>query len=734
MTLFILYTILYILTTIGIFAVAALVFLRQRTKINKAFALFTFFLGMWVLLQFVAQLLHTSMPTVAELAFQITLTLPAFFAVEFYHFTMRYTDRLSADKRSDWRDYALPLLFVPMAFVPNLLYTNVSLSEAGIVVEANWLYWVLILFVVVYLGLGIWRLSRYMSHNSNRDARYRTRFLLFGVVAATVLILAAIIFLPEVVISQLSIPLGVLVMVSLFSYAIIKHRLFDIRLVAVRLLAYVLSLVTVALLYAGITFGLFAGLLRSDSLAFGQQASYVGIALLLALTFAPLKKFFDRLTRAIFYQDAYDTQQVLDDISTVLVSRVDLRRLTRESLTILRNALKPDFAMVVLLDTKNGGVDRTISVGRPPQMIEAYSAIVRRAAPMIVTDELDSHDTTMYRTLQHANVAVVANLQTSKDLIGYVIYGAKTNGRIYSSDDLKLIRIAADELAVAAQNGLRFEEIAHFNETLQEQVREATSELRESNKKLKSLDNAKDEFISMASHQLRTPLTSVKGYISIVLEGDAGKLNPSQKQLLDQAFASSQRMVYLISDFLNVSRLQTGKFTIERTPVNLADIVQQEVHQLLSTATSRELRIDANVPSDMPTLLLDEAKVRQAIMNFIDNAIFYSHPGGVIKVDLVKTGKDITLTVQDQGIGVPASERHQLFTKFYRATNARTARPDGTGVGLFLAKKVVVAHGGVMIFNSVEGKGSTFGFRLPLLQTLSADEHANKLKDKPANK
>ena len=253
-------------------------------------------------------------------------------------------------------------------------------------------------------------------------------------------------------------------------------------------------------------------------------------------------------------------------------------------------------------------------------------------------------------------------------------------------------------------------------------------------KKLKSLDNAKDEFISMASHQLRTPLTSVKGYISIVLEGDAGKLNPSQKQLLDQAFASSQRMVYLISDFLNVSRLQTGKFTIERTPVNLADIVQQEVHQLLSTATSRELRIDANVPSDMPTLLLDEAKVRQAIMNFIDNAIFYSHPGGVIKVDLVKTGKDITLTVQDQGIGVPASERHQLFTKFYRATNARTARPDGTGVGLFLAKKVVVAHGGVMIFNSVEGKGSTFGFRLPLLQTLSADEHANKLKDKPANK
>jgi signal transduction histidine kinase len=300
---------------------------------------------------------------------------------------------------------------------------------------------------------------------------------------------------------------------------------------------------------------------------------------------------------------------------------------------------------------------------------------------------------------------------------------------VYTDQDLDLIQIAADELAVAIQNALRFEEISHFNETLQGQIREATTELRESNKKLKSLDEAKDEFISMASHQLRTPLTSVKGYLSMVLEGDAGKLNPTQHQLLEQAFASSQRMVYLISDFLNVSRLQTGKFTIERTPVILSNVVQQEVKQLMSTAESRNLTIECNVPSSFPVLQLDESKLRQAIMNFIDNAIFYSRPGGVIKVDLVKTANDLALTVQDNGIGVPMSERHRLFTKFYRASNARTARPDGTGIGLFMAKKVVVAHGGSIIFNSVEGKGSTFGFRLPFKQpAVLAEDHSKKLK------
>jgi signal transduction histidine kinase len=126
---------------------------------------------------------------------------------------------------------------------------------------------------------------------------------------------------------------------------------------------------------------------------------------------------------------------------------------------------------------------------------------------------------------------------------------------------------------------------------------------------------------------------------------------------------------------------------------------------------------------------LDESKLRQAIMNFVDNAIFYSRPGSVIKVDLIKTAKDLALTVQDTGIGVPMSERLHLFTKFYRASNARTARPDGTGIGLFMAKKVVVAHGGSIIFNSVEGKGSTFGFRLPLKQPAETlEDHPKELK------
>jgi len=214
----------------------------------------------------------------------------------------------------------------------------------------------------------------------------------------------------------------------------------------------------------------------------------------------------------------------------------------------------------------------------------------------------------------------------------------------------------------------------------------------------------------MASHQLRTPLTSIKGYTSMVLEGDAGELTPTQKKLLTQSFYSAQRMVYLIADLLNVSRIRTGKFLIEPTPVNLAEVVDQETAQLKELAASRSLEITYEKPKNFPDLMLDETKTRQVIMNFADNAIYYSSPGGRIEIKVIDKPNTVELRVIDKGMGVPKAEQKHLFTKFYRAGNARKARPDGTGLGLFMAKKAVIAQGGSIIFDSKEGKGSTFGF------------------------
>jgi len=293
----------------------------------------------------------------------------------------------------------------------------------------------------------------------------------------------------------------------------------------------------------------------------------------------------------------------------------------------------------------------------------------------------------------------VVKLIARQRLVGLLVAGFYSDVSELLPKDSELLERLGKPIGVALDNRLLFEE-----------NRRVLVQLRHSNKRLKELDETKDDFISMASHQLRTPLTSVKGYLSLVLEGDAGTIKPAQRQLLNQAFTSSQRMVYLISDLLNVSRLKTGKFIIDPSAINLADVITDEVEQLKETASSRDIELSYAKPKHFPTLMFDETKIRQVIMNFMDNAIYYTRPKGHIRVKLIDKPTTIELRVVDNGIGVPRAEQPHLFTKFYRAGNARKARPDGTGLGLFMAKKVIAAQGGALIFESHEGKGSTFGF------------------------
>jgi signal transduction histidine kinase len=284
-------------------------------------------------------------------------------------------------------------------------------------------------------------------------------------------------------------------------------------------------------------------------------------------------------------------------------------------------------------------------------------------------------------------------------IVGVMAVGFVEEAAQVSEKQKAAVERLCEAVGIAIENNLLFEENQYVLRKLQK-----------TNEKLKIMDETKDEFISMASHQLRTPLTSVKGYLSMVLEGDVGEVSDSQRKLLDQAFVSSQRMVYLIADLLNVSRLKTGKFIIDAAPTNLAEVVEGEVSQLREQAKLKNIALKYDKPKEFPELMLDETKTRQVIMNFVDNALYYTPSGGNVDITLQEDRSCIYFRVQDNGLGVPKDEKKHLFAKFYRAKNARKARPDGTGLGLFMAKKVITAQGGDIIFDSEEGKGSTFGF------------------------
>lgn len=609
------------------------------------------------------------------------------------------------------------LVLLTLFSMSNLVLVGVSKTSGavGIEIKIGQLYGLYLVSIVACIILIISSLYRsYRSSNALRQSQIR--LIAGGIILSALYAVATNLIFPLLVSDWTSSRFGTLasvIFVSAIAYAIVRYRFLDIRLLVTRSVAYLLVLGTLGVAYSLIVFGVSSLFFGQQGVPADRQLVYLVLALLLGLTFQPLKHFFDKLTQALFYREAYEPQRVLDAVSAVLVSTNSVQKLVEGVAMATDQALRPRFAQVVLVQDKQL---RTLMFGKKSEVLDSKTiwATIALKQPLLVLDELDNHTQEFYRELRQADVSIVVRLHTAKEFIGLVFLGSKETGGIYTAQDLNVIRIVADELSVAVQNALRFERIERFNETLQQEVDDATAELRKTNKKLKALDEAKDEFISMASHQLRTPLTSVKGYLSMALEGDAGPLKSDQHHLVQEAYSSAQRMVYMIADLLNVSRIQTGKFVLEPSAVSLPTLIHEEIEQLDATAKGRGLTLELDIPSQFPTIRVDENKIRQVIMNFIDNAIFYSKSGGTIKISLSKTDTTVVFTVRDDGIGVPAKEQAHLFTKFFRATNARQARPDGTGIGLFMARKVIDAHEGRIIFKSEENKGSTFGFSLPL--------------------
>lgn len=518
-------------------------------------------------------------------------------------------------------------------------------------------------------------------------------------------------------------PLFVFPVVVVAFYAMMRHSFFNVRMAVVQTVTYTLSLLTLALVYYVLAFTLSKTMLRDMA---DISLVSVGAALVLAFLFQPTKLFFDRFTDKLFYRGTYDSNEFFGQLSKVLTTTTDLRTLLGVAAEYIAGTFKSEQVFFFARYHESSYITAGTK-GYNKVSLDLVRLLDERSQDESIILRDGQSEGVLRSALLSLGVAIVVPLRQSGRLIGYLFLGDQRNGS-YTSRDVRVLESVPSELAIAIQNAMSLQEVRQLNATLQQRIDDATKELRESNEKLQRLDTAKDEFVSMASHQLRTPLTSVKGYISMVLEGDAGKISDMQTKLLGEAFTSSERMVHLINDFLNVSRLQTGKFMVDRREVDLAKVIAQEVDSLQTTARAHNLKLQYRQPSRFPVLYLDEGKLRQVIMNFIDNAIYYSRERSTITVALATEGGDCIVTVQDTGMGVPKEEQKHLFTKFFRATNARKQRPDGTGVGLFLAKKVVVAHGGSIVFDSIEGQGSTFGFRLPIKKlSLAPADDADQL-------
>ncbi len=230
----------------------------------------------------------------------------------------------------------------------------------------------------------------------------------------------------------------------------------------------------------------------------------------------------------------------------------------------------------------------------------------------------------------------------------------------------------------------------------------------------KLVERMKTEFVSLTAHQLRTPLSAIKWTLKMVLDGDLGKITKEQTEFLEKTYDSNERMISLINDLLNVTRIEEGRYLHKIVFAWFEDLVKEVIDNRKAEIERRSIKFQFEKPEKkIPKVKVDMEKMKLAISNLLDNAIRYTLPEGKVKVSLKYEEKKIKFSVEDSGIGIPKDQQKRLFTKFFRGANAVRIETEGSGLGLFIAKNIIEAHGGEVWFESEENKGSIFGFILP---------------------
>lgn len=230
---------------------------------------------------------------------------------------------------------------------------------------------------------------------------------------------------------------------------------------------------------------------------------------------------------------------------------------------------------------------------------------------------------------------------------------------------------------------------------------------------LLELNRTKDEFISLASHQLRTPATGVKQYVGMVLEGFVGDISDAQRKLLASAYESNERQLRIVSDLLKVARVDAGKVVLQNTVTDLSSIVSDIIKEQRQTYEERHQVVQVTHPSTKITAFVDPDRIRMVVENMLDNASKYSNHGTTTTVSLAKTTKEVSVSIKDQGVGIASADIDKLFGKFSRIDNPLSTQVGGTGLGLYWAQKIIDLHGGSITVESQANKGTTFVIHLP---------------------
>jgi signal transduction histidine kinase len=340
----------------------------------------------------------------------------------------------------------------------------------------------------------------------------------------------------------------------------------------------------------------------------------------------------------------------------------------------------------------------------PPAAPTSMEELTPRLGESLVAQKIISP-----QQLQQALDAQARDRQEGKPLrrVGQILIAM---GVLQPEDLDRMIATMVVQLQTALQRS---------NRRLEERVRERTVELSHALERLSELNQLKADFVANISHELRTPMTHIVGYIDLLADDTFGPVTPQQREALETLSRAAQRLNALIDDLIQFSDTSRGGITLNYQSVSLRDLIQETLSRMTAKAQHGNVRIEVHLPADLPPVKADGRKINWVITQLVDNGIKFTPSGGRVTIRAGSTSDRVWLTVEDSGVGIPASRMKELFEPFHQLDGSPTRRQGGTGMGLSLCKQIVEAHGSRITLQSKEGSGSTFMFDLPVARAPS---------------
>lgn len=536
-------------------------------------------------------------------------------------------------------------------------------------------------------------------------------------------------------------PTFTLIFISAMTYAIVKHGFLEISTLIVRSLFYILVVVVIGASYSALIVFLSVTILQEEVTVTTLVAGMIA-AVVAAFSFPFVQAKINKFTEKIFYKDWYDSNALLYKAAIILSSTLETKKLVDALVYHLDDAIHFTSAAVVLkgergLTYYSYGSDWDDEKNEKEQMYA--ESLGSMTSKQMIASEF-KHGT--WLSQHHARMVI--KLEHDSEVLGVFILGERKSGDIYVEKDKNALAIIAPQFALALRNVQSYQEIEQFNVTLRDEVEHATKKLRSANHRLLELDKLKDEFVSLASHELRTPMVSIRNYIWMVLNGKGGKVNPKQREFLRRAYDSTSRLSRLVNSMLNLSRIESGRVILSVQQADIRMVLKDVVTEIGARADQLGIKlvirqkIESVKTGDavqLPTVIIDIDKIKEVLVNLIGNSLKFTPVGGSITVALSVDPESVHISVTDTGVGLEKDQIPKLFQKFSMlresySANATTAQ--GTGLGLYICKSIIEMHGGkIWVESEGRGKGSSFIFTVPRfsekqMHLMSKNTHAAK--------